>query len=135
MGVQRLFLSGIRAIDTASMELTKHAVIRVQQRGVRLDLLNCLLTYGHHEPDHKGCHIVTFDEKAIEELTRHEPQELKAKATGSRNLYAVVDSDGIVVTAGHRVRRVPRDMSLSSLRPGRSRSPRAIRATGNLFHH
>jgi hypothetical protein len=48
-------------------------------------------------------------------------------------LYAVVDSTGVVITAGHRFRRVPRDLSLSSFRPGRSRSPRALNSLS--LHH
>ena len=124
-----------RSLDGVALSMTRHAGIRVQQRGVNRDMLDCLLAYGHHQPDHKGCNIVTFDGKALEDLSRFEPKALNAKATGARNLYAVVDSDGVVVTAGHRYRRVPRDLSLSSFRPGRSRSPRSINAASNPFRH
>jgi hypothetical protein len=41
----------------------------------------------------------------------------------------------LVITAGHRFRRVPRDLSLSSLRPGRSRSPRVLNSHVNPFRH
>lgn len=135
MGHQKNATADIGRFDRTSVGMTTHARIRVQQRGVNRDMLDCLLAYGRHEPDHKGCHVVTFDGKALEDLARFEPKEVKAKATGARNLYAVVDADGVVVTAGHRFRRVPRDLSLSSLRPGRSRRPRAINSANNLFHH
>ncbi len=135
MGFQEHSSSDIGAFDRTSIGMTKHALARLQQRGVDRDLLHCLLAYGHHEPDHKGCNLVTFDGKAMEDLARYESKAFKAKATGTRKLYAVIDSDGVVVTAGHRVRRVPRDLSLSSLRPGRSRSPRAINAPGNPYRH
>ena len=115
--------------------LTKHAGIRVQQRGVDRNVLDCLLAYGRHEPDHKGCQVVTFDGRALDDLARYEPRELNTKATGSRNLYAVVDSEGTVVTAGHRFRRVPRDLSLSAYRPGRSRSPRSLNSSSNPYRH
>lgn len=115
--------------------MTKHAGTRVQQRGVNRDLLDCLLAYGHHEPDHRGCLVVTFDGNAIEELSRFEAKAIQTKATGARNLYAVVNADGVVVTAGHRFRRVPRDLSLSSLRPGRRRRPRSINSATNAFRH
>lgn len=91
--------------------MTKHAGIRAQQRGVNRDVLDCLLAYGRHEPDHKGCHVVTFDGRAFADLSRFEPKEINVKATDARNVYAVVDADGVVVTAGHRFRRVPRDLS------------------------
>lgn len=135
MGYQGTSSSEFERFDGATTGMTKHARIRVQQRGVNRDVLDSLLAYGRHEPDHKGCHVVTFDGKALDDLARFEPKAINAKATGARNLYAVVDSDGVVVTAGHRFRRVPRDLSLSSLRPGRSRSPRAINAASNPFRH
>lgn len=135
MGLQELSSSEIGTFDHTSIGMTKHALARMQQRGVDHDLLHCLLAYGHHEPDHKGCNVVTFNGRAIADLGRYEPKGFKAKATGTRKLYAVVDSDGVVITAGHRIRRVPRDLSLSSLRPGRSRSPRAINAPGNPYRH
>jgi hypothetical protein len=135
MDFQGVSSSSIGHFDRASIGMTKHAGIRIKQRGVNRELLDCLLAYGRHEPDHRGCHVVTFDGKALEDLSRFEPRELNAKATGNRNLYAVVDADGVVVTAGHRFRRVPRDLSLSSFRPGRSRSPRAMNTAGNPFRH
>ncbi len=135
MGNLGITSSQIEGINYATTGLTKHAGIRVQQRGVNREVLDYLLAYGRHEPDHKGCHVVTFDGKALDDLARFEPKAINAKATGARNLYAVVDSDGVVVTAGHRFRRVPRDLSLSSFRPGRSRSPRSINAASNPFRH
>lgn len=110
----------------ASNALTRHASVRVQQRGVSRDTLDCLLAYGRHEPDHKGCSVVTFDGKALKAIGHFESRIVSLQASASQNLYAVVDSDGVVVTAGHRFRRVPRDLSLSALRPGRSRSPRVL---------
>ena len=135
MGLQGISSSETGRFDRSYIGMTKHAGIRVQQRGVNRDVLECLLTYGRHEPDHKGCHVVTFDGRALDNLSRFEPKELNAKATGARNLYAVVDADGVVITAGHRFRRVPRDLSLSSFRPGRSRRPHVLHSPTNPFHH
>lgn len=135
MGFQKRSSTENARFDRAAIGFTRHAGVRVQQRGVNRDVLDCLLAYGHQEPDHKGCRIVTFDGRALLELSRFEPRELNTKPMGSRNLYAVVDGDGVVVTAGHRLRQIKRDLSLSSLRPGRSRSPRAINAVGNPFRH
>ncbi len=121
--------------DVASYALTHHAGIRVQQRGVNRDTLDCLLAYGHHEPDHKGCSVVTFASKTLRVMAAEEFDSAKHRASDTPNLYAVVDSDGVVVTTGHRFRRVPRDMSLSSRRPGRSRSPRVLNSVGNPYQH
>jgi hypothetical protein len=103
--------------------LTLHAAVRVQQRGVGRDVLDCLLRHGRHEHDHNGCEIVMFDDTALEAIARQEPFALWQKASESRSLYAVVDSEGAVITAGHRFRRVLRDKSISSYRSGRSRRP------------
>ena len=119
--------------DVASYALTRHAGIRVQQRGVNRDTLDYLLAYGHHEPDHKGCSVVTFDGKSLKAMERYEPRTANRKAPDSPNLYAVVDSHGVVITAGHRFRRVPRDLSLSSLRPGRNRSPRVLNGPSSSY--
>lgn len=135
MGHQGFTSSQFERFDRASTDMTHHAEIRFQQRGVNREVLDYLLAYGRHEPDHKGCHVVTFDAKALDNLSRFEPKAINAKVTGVRNLYAVVDSDGVVVTTGHRFRRVPRDLSLSALRPGRSRSPRSINAMSNPYRH
>lgn len=111
--------------------LTVHAGIRAQQRGVNLSVLACLLKYGRHEHDHMGCEVVTFDGDSLAEVARRESRDLKCKADGARSLYAVVDSDGRVVTTGFRFRRVLRDRSLSSNRPGRSRRPGVLPASFN----
>lgn len=115
-----------RSIDSAAWQimLTPHAEIRVQQRGVDRQVLDCLLLYGRREFDHFGCEIVYFEEIGLDNVARSEPRRLWLKVVEARHLYAVVNSDGKVVTTGHRYRRVQRDRSLSSYRPGRTRSPR-----------
>ena len=135
MDFQGISSNAAGQLGRVTVSMTKHAGIRVQQRGVNLGLLDCLLAYGHHEPDHKGCHVVTFDGKGMADLSRFETRVFKSKVSDSRNLYAVVDSDGVVITAGHRFRRVPRDLSLTSLRPGRSRSPRVLNSKSSSFKH
>ena len=84
MGLQELSSSEIGTFDHTSIGMTKHALARMQQRGVDHDLLHCLLAYGHHEPDHKGCNVVTFDGRAIADLGKYEPKGFKAKATGNQ---------------------------------------------------
>jgi hypothetical protein len=108
------------------LQLSAHAEVRIQQRGVERDLLECLLEYGARQYDHKGCEVVFLTEASLNAIARHESHYLWARMKADRNLYAVVNANGCVVTAGHRYRRVQRDTSLSSLRPGRSRKPRRL---------
>jgi len=114
------------SIDSAAWRsaLTPHAEIRMQQRGVDRQVLDCLLLYGRREFDHFGCEIAYFNDAGLDKVARCETRRIWLKAVESRHLYAVVNSDGEVVTTGHRYQRVQRDRSLSSFRPGRTRSPR-----------
>lgn len=98
--------------------------MRAQQRGVDRRALECLLLYGRREHDHRGCEIFYFDDASLRRLAQCEDRKLWLQAIESRSLYAVVSADGEVVTTGHRYRVVQRDRSLSSYRPGRSRSVR-----------
>ena len=135
MTVQMNSFSESGRFDGAAFALTRHAGIRVQQRGVNREILGCLLDYGHQEPDQRGCNIVTFDVKSLKAISFCGPLMVNGRASDSRNLYAVVDSDGVVITSGHRFRRVPRDLSLSSLRPGRSRSTRVRYSPSNPYQN
>lgn len=133
MGLQDVLSMGQRPAANTACLLTIHAGIRAQQRGIDRSVLDCLLQYGRHEHDHMGCEVVMFDEGSLAEVARREPRGLWCKADEARSLYAVVNSDGMVVTTGHRFRRVLRDKSLSSNRPGRSRRPRILHASFNRF--
>lgn len=106
---------------------TTHAEIRAQQRGIRREVLDYLIAYGRREHDHAKCEVVFFDSKAIDQLRKEVGTHAANLMAGHRDVYVVVDSDGIVITAGHRYRRVLRDRSLANLRPGRHRRPKRVR--------
>lgn len=95
----------------------------MQQPGVEQELLECLLEYGVRQYDHKGCEIVYLTDDCLDAIARYESRHLWVRMSAARSVYPVVDADGGVVTMGHRYRRVKRDLSLSSLRPGRTRKP------------
>jgi len=76
--------------------LTPHAVARMQQRGIRPEALEDLLDFGAARHLHqRGVEIVFWDKK------------WRPKRRGAR-IYAVVGADGVVITVGHRYRRIPR---------------------------
>ena len=66
--------------------LTRHARARMQQRGIRPAVLETLLDLGR---------------------VRRGPGNSEIVLLGTR--YAVIGADGMVVTVGHRTRRIPRD--------------------------
>lgn len=123
MNLASLSFAPSSANQLGMLSLSVHAEVRMQQRGVERELLECLLEYGARQYDHKGCEIVFLTEDSMDAIARYESHHLLVRMAAARSIYAVVDVDGCVVTAGHRFRRVQRDMSLSSLRPGRTRKP------------
>ena len=85
------------------MKLTHHAQVRMQQRGIRPDAVDCLVRYGRVEYDHHGSRVLYFDHGAQRGLSAR-----FGGRTADRlgRLYAVVGNDGAVLTVGHRTRRI-----------------------------
>ena len=86
---------------------TDHARTRMQQRGISSAAIEALLTYGRATPAHKGCELLYFDKAARAQLARDNPAAAR-EAARLRRTYAVVGSDGLIITVGHRFRRIPR---------------------------
>src|SRR5947207_2881640 len=87
--------------------LTSHARARMQQRGVRADALEALLDFGREVPAGEGCGLLFFDKRSRARLARANA----VAATEAERIcksYAIVGSDGTVLTVGHRFRRIPR---------------------------
>jgi hypothetical protein len=87
--------------------LTHHAQARMQQRGISAARLDALLDFGRIAPAGGGREIVYFDKRARARLARAAALP-PAQADRLRNSYAIVESDGLVITVGHRTRRIPR---------------------------
>jgi len=90
-----------------SPTLTSHARARMQQRGIRAEALEALLDFGRTAHVDRGREIVFFDKAARARLARHNPLVAK-EAERLRQTYAILGSDGTVITVGHRFRRIPR---------------------------
>lgn len=89
--------------------LTPHARVRMQQRGIRAAALDALLEYGaERHVRSQGREIVFLDKKARARLARENPGAARAAERLGRRTYAIV-GDGVVITVGHRYRRIPRD--------------------------
>lgn len=89
-------------------DLTTHARTRMQQRGIRAETLEALLDYGTVAHVASGREIVYFDKAARARLVKRAPTVAQA-ADRLRRTYAILGSDGAVITVGHRYRRIPRD--------------------------
>ena len=89
--------------------LSRHARARMQQRGIRLDALEALLDFGRVAHAGGGRDIIFFDKKARARLARADPWATSEADRVCRS-YAIVESDGTVITVGHRYRRILRDL-------------------------
>jgi hypothetical protein len=77
----------------------------MQQRGIRPEALEALLAFGSERHLRgQGCDIVFFDKKARKRLAK-EGAAAREAARFIRT-YAILGADGLVVTVGHRYRRV-----------------------------
>ena len=65
------------------LPLTHHARVRMQQRGIRPAVLEAILEHGHVRRAPGGADLVVLGKK-----------------------YAVLSGDGVVITVGHRTRRL-----------------------------
>ena len=88
--------------------LTRHAQSRMQQRGISAASLDALLEFGRVRHAGGGRDIVFFDKNAHARLVRAGvlPGPEADRACKS---YAILESDGAVITVGHRYRRITRD--------------------------
>lgn len=81
----------------------------MQQRGIRPEALEALLDFGHVRHLHKGgCEVVYFGKAARKRLARKNPAAAREAERLCRT-YAVIGSNGVVITVGYRYRRVARD--------------------------
>jgi hypothetical protein len=87
--------------------LTDHARARMQQRGIRPEMLEALLDYGCDVHVPGGRDIVFFDKRARARLAKARIIR-DAEADRLCRSYALLGANGVVITVGHRYRRIPR---------------------------
>jgi hypothetical protein len=89
--------------------LTPHARARMQQRGIRPDVVEALLDFGRARYLHQGGRqVVFFDKKAKTRLFQANPNAAREVEKLTRT-YAIMGSNGVVITVGHRFHRVPHE--------------------------
>ena len=89
----------------ARLQLTQHASIRVQQRGIPGWFLGLLLDHGRSRHDGHGAVIKSVDKSVRRQLKTVLTRAEYAAAERYFGVYAVVAADDAVVTAAHRTRR------------------------------
>jgi hypothetical protein len=88
-------------------ELTPHAAVRMQQRGIRPEVLACVLEFGAVLHDHRGGRIVYLDRRGCRHAVRAGAAR-RPDAETWRGVYVVLGRDGRVATVGRRYKRIRR---------------------------
>ena len=94
-----------RTVETDG-QFTRHARERMQQRGISRQAIEYVLAYGRVSHDHHGSRVVWLDKRARARLYRKEGRDVVSSLGKHLNTYAVMDGNGVVVTVGHRYRRI-----------------------------
>ena len=73
-----------------------------------MPVLDCLLTFGKKVHDHHGAEILFFDHQARNQIRRTYGEHYFKHLESKLDTYAVIGSDGVVLTVGHRTKRINR---------------------------
>ena len=88
------------------MRLSKHAKVRMQQRGIPRCIVDWLAAYG--QVDHqRGSELFYFNHRSREEIRRDMGRNVLIGMEKCMDAYMVC-ADGRIATVGHRYRRVVR---------------------------
>lgn len=86
-----------------SLEFTKHAVRRCQQRGIPPFIVELILDHGRIRRRH-GADCYFLDKKATKEIKRTLGSQIYARISDQLNVYVVAEEE--IVTVGHRTKRM-----------------------------
>ena len=89
-------------VCSGSLAISRHAAIRMQQRGISRKAVEALISYGRVAHDHHGAMIVYFGNEGRRRIA-DEPA-----AQHYSRVYAVLSPSGEIVTVGYRVKRIYR---------------------------
>lgn len=92
-------------MSATNLKLTRHAAVRQQQRGVPPMIIDLLLDYGSVERAGKGVTTYYFDRAARRKVLAYVGR-LSAAVEPFFDYYAVVASDGRIITIAPRLQRV-----------------------------
>lgn len=89
-----------------SLELTKHAAIRLQQRGIAPLIVDLLLQFGATERSGRDTTKYYFDKPARRRLRAYAGPLVARLLEDHLDYYAVVGADGTIVTTAPRLARI-----------------------------
>ena len=89
-----------------NVTVSQHAKIRMQQRAITADMLESLLDFGQVKFNGQGTEILTFPKKVVKHLKKELNHKVFMKIERHLNLYAIMSSDGELITTGYRIKRL-----------------------------
>jgi len=89
-----------------NVTVSQHAKIRMQQRAISEDMLESLLDFGQVKFNGQGTEILTFPKKVVKNLKKELNHKVFMKIERHLNLYAIMSSDGGLITTGYRTKRL-----------------------------
>lgn len=89
------------------MHATRHAALRIQQRGIPQLVVDLLFEFGCSEPSGDGTSKFFFDKPARRKVKAY-AGPLSRVLDEHLDVYAVVGSDTKLITVGHRYARIHR---------------------------
>jgi hypothetical protein len=89
-----------------NVTVSHHAQIRMQQRAITADMLESLLNFGQVKFNGQGTEILTFPKKVVKHLKKELNHKVFMKIERHLNLYAIMSSDGELITTGYRTKRL-----------------------------
>ncbi len=88
------------------MITSSHADVRAQQRGIPPLVVEWLERFGEEVYDHQGCVVLHFSKRSVRCLERNVGREPVRRMSEYLRCYAVMSTDGVVVTVGKRFKRI-----------------------------
>ncbi len=92
-------------LPASGIRLTDHAAVRTQQRGIPAWFLDLLVEHGKPRHDGHGAVVMSVSKHTRRRLQRLMPPKSYAQAERWFNVYAVLSSDDVLITAAHRTQR------------------------------
>jgi len=87
-----------------NIQLTKHAAVRSQQRGISGDAISTILNYGHFNHSRGGAK--TWSMNKVEKLFAKADLGQKYIKIEKQLGYLIISDEGVVVTAAHSLKRL-----------------------------
>ena len=85
---------------------SRHAATRAQKRGIPPLIVDWLIAYGEEESANRGARVVYFTKRSRKQIARDNGEMIVRRLHGLMNTYAVIASDGSLITCGHRFKKI-----------------------------